>query len=341
MPKKPYYEDAEPFNNSEDEYVSESDDQSAGDSADADVTDVENSTIDIDPDDEKEFDANDDDKFDPVNETEEVEDPDAEADGETEGEGEADADAEGEIEEGDADAEGEAAEGDDDRFPVQPKVCHLKNLNKDFMVLDEDDSNMYGKMEYKRVTDADRETDPIMTHYEMVRIIGVRAQQFNFGAEPLVKGLEGMHPAKMATVELLSKMTPFIIRRRLPGKKYEEWKVHELEMIHEITDDFFIPENFDWNSLMKLQPTEDAIKQLDKQPAKETTKEPTKETRNKQERVSGSKGSKGSKRPTSKKTNSKRSIPKKTNSKNVTPKKPLPKKAPRKKPTAKKSNSKK
>jgi DNA-directed RNA polymerase subunit K/omega len=137
--------------------------------------------------------------------------------------------------------------GDDDgkdEYAAESKACHVKNLNKDFIVLDGDDSNLYAKLEYKKIPTEDRETDPIMTYYEIVRILGTRAQQFNFGAKPLVDGLDGLHPAKMAYIELVSHMTPFIIRRHLPGKTYEEWRVDELEIIHEIDDEFFVPENF-------------------------------------------------------------------------------------------------
>lgn len=132
------------------------------------------------------------------------------------------------------------------------KVCYAKNLNKDFIVLDEDDSNIYEKMEYVKIDNEFRITDPVMTYYEMVRVLGTRAQQFNLGSEPLVKGIEHLHPAKMAYIELITKMTPYIIRRHLPGKKYEDWKIEELEIIHEITDNFFIPENFDWNTIQNL-----------------------------------------------------------------------------------------
>ena len=249
------YEDEEEPYNSEDDYASESDnDESSSQSGgDTDVEpnpesepDTDNSSIDIDPDDEK--DPNEDDRYDPINENEELEDVDEETDIDDE---KVDEDVEDVEEAGDIDEEGADADavGDED-FAAETKPCHLKNLNKDFMVLDEDDSNMYAKMEYKKIEEQDRETDSIMTYYEMVRIIGTRAQQFNLGAEPLVKGLEGLHPAKMAYVELISKMTPFIIRRHLPGKKYEEWRIDELDIIHEISDDFFVPEKFDWDALM-------------------------------------------------------------------------------------------
>ena len=243
-------DDEETFQNSEDEYAaqSESDEesQSGGEAPDVDPEselDNDNSNLDIDPDDEK--DPIEDDKYDPVNETEEdLEDPDEETDIDEDVVDEGD---EGEVEEV-VEAEGEGAEGEG--FVAEARQCHLKNLNKDFIVLDEDDSNIYGKMESKKIPKEERISDPVMTYYELVRIIGTRAQQFNLGAEPLVKGIEHLHPAKMAYVELISKMTPYIIRRHLPGKRYEEWEVGELDIIHSITDDFFVPENFDWNTFM-------------------------------------------------------------------------------------------
>lgn len=233
-------DDVEEFQNSEDEYQS----QSGGETEDSEnELGTDSATIDVDPDDEE--DPNEDDKYDPVNESEELEDPDDENVEEIiEEEGE-------ENEEGEGEGEREGAAEENEEYVGEAKACHLKNLNKDFIVLDEDDSNLYSKMNYKKIADKDRESDPIMTYYEMVRIIGTRAQQFNFGAEPLVKGLEGLHPAKMAYLELVAKMTPFIIRRHFPAKRYEEWRVDELEIIHVITDDFFVPEKFDWNALMK------------------------------------------------------------------------------------------
>lgn len=238
-------DDIEEFGNSDEEY----DSQSGGKTDDE--LDDDSQTLDIDPDHEK--DPNDDGTYEPVNENEELVDPDEENEIEDEtGEAE-EAEAE-QVEEGDenvAEGEGEEVAEGEEGYTGEAKACHMKNLNKDFIVLDEDDSNMYGKMEYKRIADENRECDPILTHYEMVRVIGTRAQQFNFGAEPLVKGLEGLHPARMAYLELIAKMTPFIIRRPLPAKKYEDWHIDELEIIHLISDPFFVPENFDWDALMK------------------------------------------------------------------------------------------
>lgn len=222
--------------------------------------DDDTESIDSDPDDDPEGDGT----FDPINDVEEPVDSDEEIGDADDDDAGSDADTENEdgAEEVDDDADADVdvdtgADGDDDgnNFDVETaadtKACYLKNLNKDMLVLDEDDSSMYATMEPIIVAPENRESDPIMTYYEMVRVIGVRAKQFDYGAEPLVRGLTNMHSAKMAFVELMAGMTPFILRRRLPGKRLELWRIDELDIIHPITDPFFVPENFDWVGLFK------------------------------------------------------------------------------------------
>lgn len=247
MPRKKNYQKQYDFSDSSEDFI-DSDTQLGGESQETESEPgVDNATIDIDPDDEKDIDTNEDDKYDPINEFDEPEDTDEET-------GEAEEEREEEMESEELETE--------EYLPVA-KICHMKNLNKDFVVPDEDESLSYEKSEYKKIEDADRITDPIMTYYEMVRIIGTRAQQFNLGAEPLVEGLDKLHAAKMAYLELIAKMTPFIIRRYLPGKKYEEWKIDELQIIHQIDNDFFVPDNFD-PSLSILSNGKTKIKEINK-----------------------------------------------------------------------------
>lgn len=241
MPKKTYLDDDTAFYNSEDDYVdcgSEESEQIGGETRGEEELDPDSDHLDRDPDDEKpdNLEADEEEEYNPV-ENEELVDPDEEKD----------------IEEMEEEVEGELIV--EEEFPEEEevgetKVCHMKNLKKDAIVLDEDDSNMYGKMEYKRIPNEERVSDPIMTYYEIVRIIGTRAQQFNLGAEPLVQGIDHFPPPQMAYIELMAKMTPFIIRRHLPGKKYEDWRIDELEIIHTISDDFFVPGKLDWEHLL-------------------------------------------------------------------------------------------
>ena len=310
-------DEVEEFCNSEEEYCS----MSGGETDTEASTELgpDTTTHDLDLD---EGEPNEDDKFNPVEDTEELEDPDEEK---VEVEEVEEEKGEEPLEAADEEAIAENEEGE--TFTGEAKACYLKNLNKDFIVvMDEDDSSMYGKMEYTKIPDDERESDPILTYYEIVRIIGTRAQQFNFGAQPLVKGLEGLHPAKMAYLELIAKMTPFIIRRHLPGKKYEEWRVDELEMIHIITDDFFVPEHFDYDALMKQ------AKEFNKKFKNEViedkddtkTKKITRKAIASSSRVKGSKSNKSkssSKSSKTKKSSSKSSKTKKSSSKSSKTKK--------------------
>jgi len=245
--KKKAYESDDDHNeeelvNSDDEDMEQSEEtddenQFGGDDSEDNADDH----LDVDPDEEAaDYNEEDDGEYDPVQQ-EELADEDAEIENEDEVE-----DLEQEEFEGEEIEDiGEAEDG-----AVPTKVCHVKNLNKE-IIADGDDSSQYAKLDYVRIADSERITDPILSYYELVRVLGTRAQQFNFGAEPLVNGVTGMHPAKIAYVELIAKMTPFIIRRHLPGKKYEEWKIDELEQIHQVDDDFFVPENLDLSKFSK------------------------------------------------------------------------------------------
>jgi DNA-directed RNA polymerase subunit K/omega len=193
--------------------------------------------LELDPDEEAEYVDPDGNEEDNPAENEELADQDAEIDNEDDVDNEEGEDAGYDGEEG---------------GPGPAKVCHVKNLNKE-VIVDDDDSTMYAKLEYTQVPDDERVSDPVFTYYEIVRILGTRAQQFNYGAEPLVEGVDKYHPAQKSFVELLTQMTPFIIKRRLPGKKYELWRVDELELIHQIDDEFFVPKNLDLSKYTKKQ----------------------------------------------------------------------------------------
>jgi DNA-directed RNA polymerase I, II, and III subunit RPABC2 len=81
-----------------------------------------------------------------------------------------------------------------------------------------------------QVPDDHRITLNKLTKYEMVRVLGIRAQQISDNAPTLVKNIEGKTPVEIAIYELRHKMTPFKIRRPLPNNTYEIWKIKELEI---------------------------------------------------------------------------------------------------------------
>jgi DNA-directed RNA polymerase I, II, and III subunit RPABC2 len=81
-----------------------------------------------------------------------------------------------------------------------------------------------------QVPDDERITLNKLTKYEMVRVLGIRAQQISVGAKSLVKNIEGKSPIEIAIYELKNKMTPFKIKRPLPNNTYEVWKIKELDV---------------------------------------------------------------------------------------------------------------
>lgn len=78
------------------------------------------------------------------------------------------------------------------------------------------------------ITGKELKTTKRLTKYERTRIIGVRAQQLNKQAPPLVKVNGLTDTVKIAEKELEERKIPLIIRRRLPGGDYEDVRVIQL-----------------------------------------------------------------------------------------------------------------
>ena len=91
-------------------------------------------------------------------------------------------------------------------------------------ILDDKESD---KKEYQ-IPQEERITDKQLTHYEKVRILGVRSKQIAMGAKVMVKYDTNMSSIELAKYELNNKMTPLIIKRPLPNNSFEMWKISEL-----------------------------------------------------------------------------------------------------------------
>lgn len=77
-----------------------------------------------------------------------------------------------------------------------------------------------------------RITTRYLTKYEKARVLGTRALQLSMNAPPMVEVEGETDPLEIAYKELRQKKIPFIIRRYLPDKSYEDWKLEEL-ILHE------------------------------------------------------------------------------------------------------------
>lgn len=92
----------------------------------------------------------------------------------------------------------------------------------------EDADATEGSTDPMQVPKSERKTSRFLTKYERARILGTRALQISMNA-PVMVELEGeTDPLRIAMKELKERKIPFIIRRYLPNKSYEDWHVSEL-----------------------------------------------------------------------------------------------------------------
>lgn len=75
-------------------------------------------------------------------------------------------------------------------------------------------------------------TLPILSKYEMTRVLGQRAKQLNTGSKPFIEIEENVIDGYLiAKEELHQKRIPFIIRRPLPSGGSEYWNLADLEVL--------------------------------------------------------------------------------------------------------------
>jgi DNA-directed RNA polymerase I, II, and III subunit RPABC2 len=80
------------------------------------------------------------------------------------------------------------------------------------------------------VSDGQHQTLPILTKYELTRVLGLRAKQINDGA-PVFVDSELTDGYLLAAQELRERKIPFILRRPLPTGQHEYWRLSDLEII--------------------------------------------------------------------------------------------------------------
>lgn len=83
------------------------------------------------------------------------------------------------------------------------------------------------------IIDDNHKTYPILSKFELTKIIGLRVTQLNKGAEPYVKVQTKniLDNSLVADKELREKKLPFIIMRPFPNGRCEYWNVNDLEYI--------------------------------------------------------------------------------------------------------------
>lgn len=82
------------------------------------------------------------------------------------------------------------------------------------------------------VIDDLHKTVPFLTKFEKTRVLGQRSKQIENGAKPFIQVPDNIIDAYIiAEMELSQKKIPFIIRRPIPGGKFEYWNLKDLEQL--------------------------------------------------------------------------------------------------------------
>ena len=116
---------------------------------------------------------------------------------------------------------------------TEVKDCELEDtIDDDGFFENEESSEINSESDTNFVTGEDRKTNPRLTRYEMVRILGERIKQLTMGAKPLVKNVQDISYDQIALEELKLNMIPFKIKRPLPNNKIEIWNIDELDKRH-------------------------------------------------------------------------------------------------------------
>ena len=83
----------------------------------------------------------------------------------------------------------------------------------------------------ENISNTKKKTIPFLTKFEKARIMGVRIQQLANGAKPRINIDNLKNINEIVEKELEERKIPFIIRRRLPNGKFEDWKLEEFESV--------------------------------------------------------------------------------------------------------------
>lgn len=72
-------------------------------------------------------------------------------------------------------------------------------------------------------------TRNLLTKFEKVKIIGLRMEQLQRGAQPYVAyDTKAFHPHEIATRELTERKIPFMVCRSLPNGRKEYWRLDDM-----------------------------------------------------------------------------------------------------------------
>ena len=130
-------------------------------------------------------------------------------------------------------------DGDDDDDEESDKIENIKeqleyyhneqdlksfDQIKPFLTIERNSNNM--------IIDEYHKTIPILTKYEITKILGMRTVQLDNGLEPFISvPSDVIDSSTIAKMELQQKKIPFIIKRPISHKHFEYWYLNDLEYI--------------------------------------------------------------------------------------------------------------
>jgi DNA-directed RNA polymerase I, II, and III subunit RPABC2 len=79
------------------------------------------------------------------------------------------------------------------------------------------------------LNDANHTTRPFLTHYEKTKVLSLRASQLAHNSRPFIEipaHVTDVH--EIARLELEAKRIPYIIKRPLPDRTFEYWRLQDL-----------------------------------------------------------------------------------------------------------------
>lgn len=82
----------------------------------------------------------------------------------------------------------------------------------------------------KKYDPANNKTKNILSKYERVKIIGLRSEQLQRGADPYVEydTTVQFNPRAIADEEMRQRKLPFMLRRTLPDGSSEYWRLDDM-----------------------------------------------------------------------------------------------------------------
>lgn len=110
------------------------------------------------------------------------------------------------------------------------KVYHPEELHLSFEEIH--NLSLVTRNEKGIIIDDNHKTYPVLSKYEKAKLIGIRVNQLNCGANAFVSETNlNIDKVLIVEEELKQKKLPFIIKRPIPNGKFEYWNVNDLEIL--------------------------------------------------------------------------------------------------------------